>query len=491
MATHDYVLANQAGAAFRSDLNNALAAIVSQNSSATEPTTTYAYMPWFDTTNGILKFRNASNTGWVIDDLNSARGSVTMHATTMDIWAEPKIVDGTGSAVTITDIADAPQAGAVRILYPVAGTVITDGATFDVDGGANYTTAAGDALIFEAVTTSTFKVHIVKADGTAVVADTSTQIQPISASVGSNALTISASALSLDFRSTTLGSGTVTRVTGTPANLVISSGSTLGTSSGVQNNLVVLAINNAGTIELAVVNRDGGNDLSEMGVISTTAEGGAGAADSANVIYSTTARSNVAYRVLGVLQSTQATAGTWATAPSLIQGAGAIGVNNFVNSRISVVTTTSGTNTYDFTGIPSWVKKITMTLVGVSTNGTSPVMVQLGTSGGITSSGYAGSVMWFVGGVGNGTSTNTSGALLDASSASAANATRNGVVTCVLQGGNTWLITSNIGNQNTGSGTNCIGGFTIVPSATVTRIRLTTVSGADNFDGGTISIIYE
>lgn len=168
MATHDYVLANAAGAAFRSDLNNALAAIVSQNSSATEPTTTYAYMPWFDTTNGILKFRNASNTGWVIDDLNSARGSVTMHATTMDIWAEPKIVDGTGSAVTITDIADAPQAGAVRILYPVAGTTITDGATFDVDGGANYTTAAGDALIFEAVTTSTFKVHIVKADGTPV-----------------------------------------------------------------------------------------------------------------------------------------------------------------------------------------------------------------------------------------------------------------------------------------------------------------------------------
>ena len=322
MATHDYVLADAAGAAFRSDLNNALAAIVSQNSSATEPTTTYAYMPWFDTTNGILKFRNASNTGWVIDDLNSARGSVTMHATTMNLWAEPKIIDGTGSSVTITDIADAPQAGAVRILYPVAGTTITDGATFDVDGGANYTTAAGDALIFEAVTTSTFKVHIVKADGTAVVADTSTQIQPISASVGSNALTISASALSLDFRSSTLGSGTVTRVSGTPANLVISSGSTLGTTNGVASDIAVLAINNAGTIELAAVNLGGGVDLSEAGLISTTAEGGAGAADSATTIYSTTARSNVAYRVIGIIRSTQATAGTWATAPSMIQGNG-------------------------------------------------------------------------------------------------------------------------------------------------------------------------
>lgn len=369
MATHDYVLANAAGAAFRSDLNNALAAIVSQNSSATEPTTTYAYMPWFDTTNGILKFRNASNTGWVVDDLNSARGSVTMHATTMDIWAEPKIVDGTGSAVTITDIADAPQAGAVRILYPVAGTTITDGSTFDVDGGANYTTAAGDALIFEAVTTSTFKVHIVKADGTPVISGTTAQIQPISASVGSNALTISASALSLDFRSTTLGSGTVTRVTGTPANLVISSGSTLGTTNGVQSHIAVLAINNAGTIELAAVNIAGGVDLSETGLISTTAEGGAGAADSATVIYSTTARTNVAYRVIGIIRSTQATAGTWATAPSLIQGAGGQAITSFMSLGYGQTwqsftvgsTRVVGTTYYNTTGKPILV------MIGVNT----------------------------------------------------------------------------------------------------------------------------
>lgn len=149
-----------------------------------------------------------------------------------------------------------------------------------------------------------------------------TQIQPISASVAGNALTISASALSLDFRSTTLGSGTVTRVSGTPSNLVISSGSTLGTVNNVQSDIIVLAINNAGTIELAAVNISGGNQLDETNLISTTAEGGAGAADSANVIYSTTARSSVAYRVIGLIRSTQTTAGTWATAPSTIQGQG-------------------------------------------------------------------------------------------------------------------------------------------------------------------------
>jgi hypothetical protein len=156
----------------------------------------------------------------------------------------------------------------------------------------------------------------------AAASATSVQLQPISASVAANALTISASALSLDFRSTTLGSGAVTTVSGTPSNLVISSGSTLGTINATQSRIAVLAINNAGTIELAAVNIAGGNNLDETGVISTTAEGGAGGADSASTIYSTTARSNVAYRVIGYVESTQATAGTWATAPSTIQGAG-------------------------------------------------------------------------------------------------------------------------------------------------------------------------
>ena len=148
------------------------------------------------------------------------------------------------------------------------------------------------------------------------------QIQPISASVAANALTISASALTLDFRSTTLGSGTVTTVTGTPSSLVISSGSTLGTVSATQSRIVVIAMNNAGTLELAAVNISGGNQLDETNLISTTAEGGAGAADSASTIYSTTARTSLAYRVIGYIESTQATAGTWATAPSTIQGYG-------------------------------------------------------------------------------------------------------------------------------------------------------------------------
>lgn len=149
------------------------------------------------------------------------------------------------------------------------------------------------------------------------------KIQPITASVAANALTITLNPTTLDFRSSTLTSGSInTRQVSAAISVVISSGSTLGTVSAQQSRIAVLAIDNAGTVELAAVNISGGTDLTETGVISTTAEGGAGAADSATVIYSTTARTGVAYRIVGYVESTQATAGTWATAPSTIQGYG-------------------------------------------------------------------------------------------------------------------------------------------------------------------------
>ena len=65
MATHDYVIANQSGAAFRTDLNNALAAIVSNNSNSSSPSTTYAYQWWADTGNNLLKIRNSANNAWI------------------------------------------------------------------------------------------------------------------------------------------------------------------------------------------------------------------------------------------------------------------------------------------------------------------------------------------------------------------------------------------------------------------------------------------
>lgn len=149
------------------------------------------------------------------------------------------------------------------------------------------------------------------------------KIQPISASVAGNALTLTLNPTILDFRSSTLASGTVnTRLVNAAISVTVSSGSTLGTVNSQAARLAALAIDNAGTVELAVVNLAGGNNLDETTLISTTAEGGAGAADSANVIYSTTARSNVPFRVVGFIDITETTAGTWASAPTTIQGAG-------------------------------------------------------------------------------------------------------------------------------------------------------------------------
>ena len=76
MATHDYDIANQSGAAFRTDLNNALAAIQSNNSNSSSPATTVAYQWWADTSAGTLKIRNAANNAWI--ELFQLDGTLTL-----------------------------------------------------------------------------------------------------------------------------------------------------------------------------------------------------------------------------------------------------------------------------------------------------------------------------------------------------------------------------------------------------------------------------
>jgi hypothetical protein len=190
----------------------------------------------------------------------------------------------------------------------------------DASGTGTFTIASPNS-------NSNFTLTLPSADGTAALTSVAGgmryPIQPITASVAGNALTVTLNPTTLDFRSSTLSSGAVNTLTvSTAISMTVSSGSTLGTINNIASRIVVLAIDNAGTVELAVVNIAGGNQLDETNLISTTAEGGAGAADSNNIIYSTTARSNVPYRVVGFVDSTQTTAGTWASAPSTIQGVG-------------------------------------------------------------------------------------------------------------------------------------------------------------------------
>jgi hypothetical protein len=143
------------------------------------------------------------------------------------------------------------------------------------------------------------------------------KIQPISATITSNQIIVSASALTLDFRSTTLTSGTVTTVIGTPANLTIASTDSFGlvTASGNQR-IAILAINNAGTIELAAASLFGSQSLDETGVITTVT-----AATTSAQIKSATARTNVAYRVIGFVDATFTTGTGWGSL-TVVQGAG-------------------------------------------------------------------------------------------------------------------------------------------------------------------------
>lgn len=170
------------------------------------------------------------------------------------------------------------------------------------------------------------------------------------ASVGSNALTIAlkdragndpsaASPCSIPFRNVTITTGDFSVINVTAAtSVVVSSGSTLGTRSGIASRVWVVGFNDAGTFRLGVINcvtsvagAGAGSDvtaiypLNAWGIASSTAEGGAGAADSAQTFYTGTAVASKAYVVLGYVtfEGGQATAGTWATSPSRVQLFGA------------------------------------------------------------------------------------------------------------------------------------------------------------------------
>ena len=185
-------------------------------------------------------------------------------------------------------------------------------------------------------------------------------LQPITASVATSALTCTLNPTILNFRATPLTSGTInTRTVATAISVVVPSTATLGTVSAQQSRLVVIALDNAGTVELAVVNIAGGTNLDETTLISTTAI--IAGSNSASVVYSTTARTSLPFRVVGYIESTQATAGTWATVPSTIQGQGgqALAAMSSLgyNQTWQVVTGSRSLSTtyYNTTGKPIYV----------------------------------------------------------------------------------------------------------------------------------------
>jgi hypothetical protein len=151
----------------------------------------------------------------------------------------------------------------------------------------------------------------------------------------------------------------------------------------------------------------------------------------------------------------------------------------------TAVASTSGT-AIDFTGIPSWVKKITVMFSGVSTNGTSNMQIQLGNSGGIETTGYVGLVSR-LGSSGASSVVATSGALFTESTL-AANTYQGSVVIANLSG-NAWVFSGLVAPAVSSNMT--MNTATKTLSDTLDRIRITTVNGTNTFDAGSINILYE
>ena len=150
---------------------------------------------------------------------------------------------------------------------------------------------------------------------------------------------------------------------------------------------------------------------------------------------------------------------------------------------------TSGTSV-EFTGIPNWVRRITVMLNGVSTSGGSLVQIQLGTgSTSYTTSGYVGGANVFTGS-GVGTNTFTSGFVTEGTSGGITSSTvRHGIVTIALVTGNTWVASGVL--QHTGTTTAGSTAGSIALAAALTAVRVTTVNGTDTFDAGNINVLYE
>jgi len=148
--------------------------------------------------------------------------------------------------------------------------------------------------------------------------------------------------------------------------------------------------------------------------------------------------------------------------------------------------TTSGTS-INFTGIPSWVKRITVMLNGVSTNGTSVPLIQLGSTS-FTTSGYLGAAT-NMGSAVNSTASSAFTTGIPIVQGINGNSVIRGLVTIVGLGSNVWVATSVQAYSD--AAVNSLSASNVTLSGTLDRIRITTVNGTDTFDAGTINIMYE
>jgi len=169
-------------------------------------------------------------------------------------------------------------------------------------------------------------------------------------------------------------------------------------------------------------------------------------------------------------------------------GTGTVAVQGVSTNIVSgtAVASTSGTS-IDFTSIPSWVKRITVMMNGVSISSAAPYpIVQLG-SGSVTASGYLGTLTTLVSTSSVSTTATTTGFYFG--NFSSTSDTVNGEMVLTLQNSNNWVASGTFSNTNNLRGLLTAGNLSL--GGTLDRIRITTTNGTTTFSAGSINILYE
>ena len=174
------------------------------------------------------------------------------------------------------------------------------------------------------------------------------------------------------------------------------------------------------------------------------------------------------------------TSGT-VTASGLILGTGTAQLIKLETAKA----TTSGT-AIDFTGIPSWAKKITVMFNGVSTNGSWNMTLQLGDSGGIETTGYLGAYAYLGASAGSANHPTSAFTVQPFGGPAAIN---HGIVVLTTLGSNIWSCSYNMSRSDANQ--SAFGTGTKSLSDVLTQIRITTFNGTDTFDAGSINILIE
>ena len=398
MAQHDYIISNQSGSGFRSDLNSALSAIATQNSGSTAPSTTYAYELWADSATGLLKRRNAANSAFI--DLGTLDGTSLYLSTLRQRVDNSQLLLQGGSTGGANIELNGPSSAS-------ASNAVFDAATHyfrSTDGLTQYGTFGSTGLAVGSASTTDAQINI-------------------GAGATGNRYAY------LDLIGDTTYSNYGLRI--------------IRNNTGANTNSVVVH-RGAGALQLNAQDTGGSIQLQTQSTTRLDING-------------TTGHVSCSSGVSGSL------------------------------TRSTAVTTTSGTSV-SFTSLPSWVKRISIHLSGVSLSGTDNLLVRLSTGGTFVTSGYTAGHNYTDGvalSVGAGV---TSTAGLTIGLGNAANI-QTGTYTLTNIKDNIW-IGQYVGVYDNDTRYVAYGAGKVDVGGTLDGIRLLP-TGANTFDAGTVNITYQ